>query len=94
MFTKTIYALTAVLLLSAPSASAFEEGAASAFASPRDRGTEARAAANQNHFVSGARAYASAGRNGIVRQQPRNARRFTEQERVWFRTAQGYEDRF
>ena len=90
MFTKTIYALTAVLLLSAPSASAFEEGAASAYAIPRDRGT----AANQDHFVNGTRAYASTGRNGIVRPQPRNARPFTAQERVWFRTAQGYEDRF
>jgi len=94
MFTKTIYALTAVLLLSAPSASALEEGAASAYATPRDRGTEARAAANQNHVVNGTRAYASTGRNGIVRQQPRNVRPFTEQERLWFRTAQGYEDRF
>ena len=94
MFTKTIYALTAVLLLSAPSASAFEEGAASAYAIPRDRGTEASAAANQNHFVSGIRAYASAPRNGIARQQPRNVRPFTEEERLWFRTAQGYEDRF
>jgi hypothetical protein len=94
MFTKTIYALTAVLLLSAPPASALEEGGASAFAIPRDRGTEARAAADQNHFVSATRAYASAGRNGIVRQQPRNVRPFTEEERLWFRTAQGYEDRF
>jgi hypothetical protein len=94
MFTKTIYALTAVLLLSAPSASAFEEGAASAYAIPHDRGTEARAAANQNHVVTGTQAYASTGRNGIVRQQPRNVRPFTEQERLWFRTAQGYEDRF
>ena len=92
MLTKTVYALTAVLLLSAPSASALEEGAASAYAIPRDRGTEARAAAN--HVVNGTRAYASTGRNGIVRQQPRNVRPFTEQERLWFRTAQGYEDRF
>jgi len=94
MFTKTIYALTAVLLLSASSASAFEEGATSAYALPHDLGTEARAAADQNHFVNGSRAYASTGRNGIVRQQPRDVRPFTEQERLWFRTAQGYEDRF
>ena len=94
MFTKTIYALTAVLLLSTPPASALEEGAASAYAIPRDRGTEARAAANQNHFVNGTQAYASTGRNGIVRQQARNTRPFTAQERLWFRTAQGYDDRF
>ncbi len=92
MFTKTAYALIAVLLLSSAPATAMEEGAASAYAIPRS--TEAHAAGNQSRFVSGMQAYASAGRNGIVRQQSRNARPLTDEERLWFRTAQGYEDKF
>jgi hypothetical protein len=93
MFTKTIYALTAALLLSAQPALALEEGAASAFAIPHDRMSTKAYAAGNSRFVGSTQAYASAGRNGIVRQQPRNVRPFTEQERLWFRTAQGYEDR-
>jgi hypothetical protein len=92
MFTRTVYALTAVLLLSVPPASALEEGAASAYAIPRS--TDAHAAGNQNRFVGGTQAYASAHRNHVVRQQSRNVRPFTEEERLWFRTAQGYEDKF
>jgi hypothetical protein len=92
MSAKTIYALTAVLLLSSLPATAMEEGGASAYAIPRS--TDARAVANQNRFVGGAEAYASASRNGIVRQQPRNVRPFTTEERLWFRSAQGYEDQF
>jgi hypothetical protein len=91
MFTKTAYALIAVLLLSFAPAKAMEEGAASAYAIPR---TEAHGPANQSRFVSGMQAYASAGRNDVIRPQPRNVRPFTDEERLWFRTAQGYEDKF
>jgi hypothetical protein len=91
MFTKTAYALIAVLLLSSAPATAMEEGAASAYAIPRS--TEAHAAGNQSRFVSGMQAYASAGRNRVIRQQPRNVHPLTE-EKLWFRTAQGYEDKF
>jgi hypothetical protein len=97
MFTKTAYALIGVLLLSSVPATAMEEGAASAYAIPRS--VEAHAAGNPSRFVSGTEAYASAGRNGVSRnrvsrQQPRNVRPFTQEEKLWFRTAQGYEDKF
>jgi hypothetical protein len=92
MFTKTAYALIAVLLLSSAPATAMEEGAASAYAIPRN--VEAPAAGNQGRFVSGTEAYASAGRNGVSRQRHQNVRPFTQEEQVWFRAAQGYEDKF
>ena len=92
MFTKTAYALIAVLLLSSAPATAMEEGAASAYAIPRS--TDAHAAGNQSRFVGGTQAYASARRNHVIRQQPRNVRPFTKEEKLWFRTAQGYEDKF
>lgn len=93
MFTKTAHALVAaVLLLSSPPASAMDEDTASGYGIPRK--TEAHAAKNWNRFVGGTQAYASAGRNGVIRQQLRNVRPFTEEERLWFRTAQGYEDQF
>jgi hypothetical protein len=92
MFTKTAYALIAVLLLSSAPATAMEEGGASAYAIPRN--IDAHTAGKQNRFVSGTQAYASAGRNHLIRQQPRNMRPFTNEEAIWFRTAQGYEDQF
>jgi hypothetical protein len=97
MFTKTAYALIGILLLSSVPATAMEEGAASAYALPRS--SETYAAGNPSRFVSGTEAYASAGRSGVsrnrvIRQQPQNVRPFTHQEKLWFRTAQGYDDKF
>jgi hypothetical protein len=85
MLTKTVYALTTTLLLTASPALAMEEGALSAFAMP-DR--------VKTRTVTGTQAYASAHNNPVVRSRPRNVRPFTEEERNWFMTAQGYEDRF
>jgi hypothetical protein len=83
MLTKTIYALTTALVLVASPALAMEESTLSAFAKP-DRVTGAQA--NQ--------AYASAHHNPVVCRGQRIVRSFSQAERVWFETAQGYEDRF
>jgi hypothetical protein len=83
--TKTAYALTTAVVLAASPALAMDDSALSAFAKPSH--------VTGSH-VTGTQAYASAHRNGVVRSQPRNVRPFTQTERKWFLTAQGYEDRF
>jgi hypothetical protein len=88
MLTKTAYAVTTALVLAASPALAMDDSALSAFAKP-DRVTSTYAG-----YAAASQAYASAHRNGVVRSQPRNGRPFTQAERKWFLTAQGYEDRF
>ncbi|MPZ36579.1 MAG: hypothetical protein GEU95_00705 [Rhizobiales bacterium] len=83
MLTKTIHALTTALVLAASPALAMDDSARSAFAIP-DRVTSTHAM----------QAYASANHNPVVRGRPRVVRPFTKAERLWFQTAQGYEDRF
>jgi hypothetical protein len=83
MLTKTIYALSTTLVLAASPALAVDHDARSAFAIP-DRVTSTQAT----------QAYASAQRNPVVRNGQRIVRPFSQAERLWFDTAQGYEDRF
>jgi hypothetical protein len=83
MLTKTIYALTTTLVLAASPALAMDDSTRSAFAMP-DRVINSQVT----------QAYAAAHHSPVVRSRPRNVRPFTEAERLWFQTAQGYEDRF
>ncbi len=85
MLTKTVYALTTALMLTASPALAMEEGALSAFAMPNRVKAQG---------VTSTQAYASARNNPVVRSRPRNVRPSTREERNWFLTAQGYEERF
>ena len=93
MPTKTAYALTTALVLAASPALAMDDSALSAFARP-DRVTSTPASHAHAGQASAGQAYASAHRNGVVRSEPRIVRPFSQAERKWFLTAQGYEDRF
>jgi hypothetical protein len=85
MLTKTVYALTTALVLAATPALAMDDSALSAFAVPDRVGST---------YTPATEAYASTRYNPTVRNRQRGVRPFTQAEKLWFDTAQGYEDRF